>query len=126
MVPGRQPCGVFEHRTSPLLPRNLFFRRVLKYFLISAGIFAIALGIGMLGYHTFENLNWVDAFVNAAMILSGMGPVNQLNTDSGKIFAGCYALFSGLVFITATGIFLAPIAHRALHRFHMESGKKDS
>ena len=93
---------------------------------MSAGLIVFALGIGMTGYHCFESLNWVDAFVNAAMILSGMGPVNQLNTDSGKIFAGCYALFSGLVFLSAVSIVLAPLAHRALHRFHLESGKKES
>ena len=87
---------------------------------------AIALGIGMVGYHFFEGMNWVDAFVNAAMILSGMGPVGELKSDSGKIFAGCYALFSGLVFISVTGILLAPIAHRALHKFHLESEKKIS
>jgi len=80
----------------------------------------------MAGYHILENMGWVDAFVNAAMILSGMGPVGTLQTDAGKIFAGCYALFSGLVFITVTGIVLAPVAHRALHKFHLESGRKNS
>jgi len=93
---------------------------------MGAGLLVFALGLGMAGYHEFENLNWVDAFVNAAMILSGMGPVNQLNTNGGKIFAGCYALFSGLVFISAASIMIAPVAHRALHRFHLESGKKES
>ncbi|HEY1663878.1 MAG TPA: hypothetical protein VGI03_15780 [Verrucomicrobiae bacterium] len=117
---------MFEHRTQTLLPREQFYRRVRNCALLSAGILVVALGIGMTGYHCFENLNWVDAFVNAAMILSGMGPVSQLNTDGGKIFAGCYALFSGLVFITATSILLAPVAHRALHKFHLESGKQDS
>ena len=86
---------------------------------------AVALGIGMAGYRHFENMGWVDAFVNAAMILSGMGPVGTLNTDAGKIFAGCYALFSGLVFISAAGIMIAPVAHRALHKFHLESGRKN-
>jgi len=80
----------------------------------------------MAGYHFFEDMNWVDAFVNAAMILFGMGPVSILQTDAGKIFAGCYALFSGLMFITVTGIVLAPVAHRALHKFHLESGRKNS
>lgn len=87
---------------------------------------AIALGIGMMGYHFFESMNWVDAFVNAAMILSGMGPVGELKTDAGKIFAGFYALFSGLVFISVAGILFAPIAHRALHKFHLEKGRQDS
>jgi len=92
-------------------------------FLFSQALVAVALGIGMAGYHFIENMGWVDAFVNAAMILSGMGPVGTLQTDAGKIFAGCYALFSGLVFITVTGIVLAPVAHRALHKFHLESGR---
>jgi len=117
---------VFEHRASPLLSRREFYRRFAKYFLWSQLLVAAALGIGMIGYHCFEGMNWVDAFVNAAMILSGMGPVGELKSDSGKIFAGCYALFSGLVFITVAGVLIAPIAHRALHKFHLESGKKDS
>ncbi len=118
--------GMFEHRTQTLLPREQFHRRVRNCALLSFGILLAALSIGMTGYHFFEGLDWVDAFVNAAMILSGMGPVSQLNTNGGKIFAGCYALFSGLVFITAVGILLAPLAHRALHKFHLESGKRDS
>jgi len=71
-------------------------------------------------------MGWVDAFENAAMILSGMGPVSILHTEAGKIFAGCYALFSGLLLITVTGIVLAPVIHRGLHKFHLESGKKNS
>jgi hypothetical protein len=117
---------VFEHRSSPLLPRQAFYRRVAICFLLSQVLVAVALGIGMAGYHFIENLGWVDAFENAAMILSGMGPVATLQTDAGKIFAGCYALFSGLMFITVTGIVLAPVAHRALHKFHLESGRKNS
>jgi hypothetical protein len=117
---------VFEHRSSPLLPRQAFFRRVAICFLLSQAVVAVALGLGMAGYHYFEEMNWVDAFENAAMILSGMGPVSTLQTDPSKIFAGCYALFSGLMFITVTGIVLAPVAHRALHKFHLESGKNNS
>jgi hypothetical protein len=117
---------VFEHRSSPLLPRRAFYRRVMNCFLFSQALVAVALGIGMAGYHFIENMGWVDAFVNAAMILSGMGPVGTLQTDAGKIFAGCYALFSGLAFITVTGIVLAPVAHRALHKFHLESGRKNA
>ena len=117
---------MFEHRSSPLLPRQAFFRRVAICFLLSQAVVAVALGLGMAGYHYFEEMNWVDAFENAAMILSGMGPVSTLQTDPSKIFAGCYALFSGLMFITVTGIVLAPVAHRALHKFHLESGKNNS
>jgi hypothetical protein len=115
---------MFEHRSSPLLPCQAFYRRVINCFLFSQALVAVALGIGMMGYHFIENLGWVDAFENAAMILSGMGPVATLQTDAGKIFAGCYALFSGLLLITVTGIVLAPIVHRALHKFHLESGRK--
>jgi len=117
---------VFEHRSSPLLPRQAFYRRVINCFLFSQALVAVALGVGMAGYHFIENLGWVDAFENAAMILSGMGPVATLQTNAGKIFAGCYALFSGLMFITVTGIVLAAVAHRALHKFHLEGGKKNS
>ena len=95
-------------------------------FLLSQVLVAVALGIGMAGYHFIERLGWVDAFENAAMILSGMGPVATLQTDAGKIFAGCYALFSGLMLITVTGIVLAPVVHRALHKFHLETGRKNS
>ena len=115
---------MFEHRSSPLLPRQAFYRRVAICFLLSQTLVTVALGIGMAGYHFLENLGWVDAFENAAMILSGMGPVAALQTDAGKFFAGCYALFSGLMFITVTGIVLAPVAHRAMHKFHLESGRK--
>ncbi len=115
---------MFEHRSSPLLPRQAFYRRVINCFLFSQALVAVALGIGMAGYHFIENLGWVDAFENAAMILSGMGPVATLQTTAGKIFAGCYALFSGLMLITVTGIVLAPVVHRALHKFHLESGRK--
>lgn len=79
-----------------------------------------ALVVGMAGYHFFEVMSWVDAFTNASMILSGMGPLSPLHTTGGKLFAGCYALFSGLVFIAVSGILTAPIAHRLLHKFHLE------
>jgi len=86
-------------------------------------VIAFALGLGMVGYRTCEGMSWVDAFVNAAMILSGMGPVSSLQTTGGKIFAGCYALFSGLAFIAILGIIFAPVFHRFLHRFHEEEAK---
>jgi len=80
----------------------------------------IALYIGMLGYHVFEKMSWIDSFVNASMILSGMGPVGALTTDAGKIFAGCYALFSGLTFIAIIAIIFAPIVNRFLRRINVE------
>lgn len=117
---------MFEHRTDSLLPRRAFFTRLARTAGIGLILVAICLGIGMLGYHGFENLSWVDAFSNAAMILSGMGPMATLQTNGGKIFAGCYALFSGLAFITITGIVLSPVAHRFLHKFHLELDARKS
>jgi hypothetical protein len=117
---------VFESRTSPLLPRKAFYRRQLNSILLGCVLLAPALGIGMVGYHFLEHLSWLDAFTSAAMILSGMGPVTPLQTSAGKLFAGCYALFSGLMFITVAGVVLAPLAHRLLHKFHLESAKKKS
>src|SRR5580698_2772921 len=94
--------------------------RLARNILFGLLFIAIALYIGMLGYHYFERMSWVDAFVNAAMILSGMGPVGNLQTDGGKIFAGCYALYSGLALITILGIIFAPVIRRFLHKYHFE------
>lgn len=91
---------------------------------MAALVVGLALSIGIFGYNFIEGLGWVDAFLNASMILGGMGPVNELHSEAGKIFAGCYALFAGLIFIVVAGIFFAPILHRFLHRFHLEGGKQ--
>ncbi len=104
----------------PLLPRKIFLKRLLLSVCAGIGIIFASLFLGMLGYHTFEKLPWVDAFVNAAMILSGMGPVSTLNTDAGKIFAGCYALYSGIALISIVGIIFAPVVRRFLHKYHLE------
>jgi hypothetical protein len=88
---------------------------------IAAGLIAISLLIGVLGYHHFEGIGWMDAFLNAAMLLGGMGPVDRPTTSGGKLFAGLYALYCGLAVLVVAGVMLAPIAHRILHRFHMES-----
>jgi len=117
---------MFEHRTSPLLPRKEFIGRVARCALLSAGLVAVTLAVGMCGYHGFEGMSWVDSFANASMIIAGMGPLGNLNTDAGKIFAGCYALFCGLLFVTIVTILLAPIFHRFIHKFHLESGKQKS
>lgn len=85
----------------------------------------IALSIGITGYRFFEHMGWVDAFENASMILSGMGPASDLKTDGGKIFAGFYALFSGLAFMASLGIVFAPVFHRFLHKFHLEEKSSD-
>jgi hypothetical protein len=108
-----------ERLNAPLLPRPLFFRRAALGAGIGFGLLAVALFAGMLGYHVTEHLSWLDSFVNAAMILGGMGPVATMETNAGKLFAGCYALFSGLAFITIVGVILAPFVHRIFHRFHL-------
>lgn len=107
-----------------LLPRRKFFMRVFRG--LCAGLFMIfiALYLGMLGYHWFEHMSWTDAFVNAAMILSGMGPMGALATTGGKIFAGIYALFSGLFFIAVVGLIFLPLAHRVFKKWHIEDEGK--
>jgi len=116
---------MYEHHTKPLLPRKVYCRRIVRHAALGISVIVVSLGIGMAGYHFFEQLPWVDAFVNASMILSGMGPVATLQTDGGKIFAGCYALFSGLTLIAILGIIFAPVVHRALHKFHLEDEGRD-
>jgi len=100
--------------------RRPFYHRFLLALVLSAGVLGCSLGLGILGYHFIAGFNWVDSLLNAAMILTGMGPVGALNSDAAKLFAAAYALFSGMIFITATGILIAPIFHWVLHRFHIE------
>jgi hypothetical protein len=107
----------------PLLPRRQFLARVARSGLAALVAIVVSLFVGMVGYHWTEGMPWIDAFVNAAMILSGMGPVGDLHTFGGKVFAGCYALYSGLALITIAAILLAPVVHRFFHRFHIELGK---
>jgi hypothetical protein len=106
-----------------LLPPRQFLARVARSGLAALAAIVVSLVVGVVGYHWTEGMPWIDAFVNAAMILSGMGPVGDLHTVGGKVFAGCYALYSGLALITIAAILLAPVAHRFLHRFHIELGK---
>jgi len=106
-----------------LLPRNLFLKRVAKNAAIGFIMIAISLGIGMCGYRYFEQMSWVDSYENASMILSGMGPVSDLHTEKGKIFAGSYALFSGIVFLLVIAVTFAPIFHRVLHRYLIQGSK---
>ncbi len=107
-------------RVKPLLPRHVYLKRLARSICLGLGIIAGSLLIGMLGYHQLEKMSWVDAFVNAAMILGGMGPVNNLQTDAGKIFAGFYALYCGIALITILGIVFAPVIRRFLHKYHLE------
>jgi hypothetical protein len=117
---------MYEHRSEPLLPRSAFILRLAGHAGVSAGIVLGSLGIGMLGYHFLEGLAWIDALVNAAMILGGMGPVDVLHTVAGKVFASFYALYSGMVFLVAVGIVFAPVFHRILHHFHLETGMDEA
>ncbi len=102
-----------------------FLRRLASHVLVSIALVAASLGAGMAGYARLEGLGWTDAFLNAAMLMGGMGPIDAPRTEAGKIFAGCYALYCGLVFLVAVGIAGAPLLHRLLHRFHWieESGR---
>ncbi len=111
---------MFEHRRQPLLTPREFLIRQLFYLLVAFGIIAGSLVLGILGYHFLEGLSYIDSLVNAAMLLGGMGPVNELHTTAGKLFASFYALYSGIVFLVSVGVILAPLYHRFLHRFHLE------
>jgi hypothetical protein len=112
---------LLEHRHQPLLPFHSYLRRVAKSLGAALLVVAVGLGVGVAGYAWFEELPLVDAVLNAAMILGGMGPVDlPMKTTGGKLFAAWYALFSGVVFLVASGILFAPILHRFLHRFHLD------
>jgi len=111
---------MFEHRHAPLLPPVVFLRRQLRFAMLSAAIVLGALVSGALGYHAIEGLPWLDALLNAAMILTGMGPVDRMQTSAGKLFATAYALASGVLFVTTVAVLFAPSIHRFLHRFHLE------
>ena len=104
---------------APLAPREVFIRRLIGSVLLAFGVIVVSLGIGMTGYHWLAGLGWVDAFLNASMILGGMGPVDPVRSVGGKLFASFYALFSGLVFLAAAGVVFAPAFHLFLHRFHL-------
>ena len=109
---------MYEGRTLPPLSRWHFVRRLLAHMLVAHGLIVVSLVIGMSGYTYFESLQWRDSFLNTAMLLGGMGPVDAPKTNGGKVFAAFYALYAGLVFIFITGLLLAPLVHRVLHRFH--------
>jgi len=110
----------FERRHERLAPVSVFVQRMAASLVIALALIAAALAIGIGGYHWLAGFGWVDSFLEASMILGGMGPVNQLPTDGAKIFASLYALFSGLMFIGIMGVVLSPIMHRLLHKFHID------
>ncbi len=117
---------MYEHHTERLLTRAEFAWRVARHVAYGTAAVAISLTIGILGYHFFAQLSWVDSLLNASMILGGMGPVDPLSTNSAKVFASMYALFSGLVFIGTVGLLLAPFFHRVLHNLHVKDDDNDT
>lgn len=116
----------FEHKNEPLLPKNLFIKRAIKHLLTGLAAILVSLTIGIFGYHFIEGFTWIDSLLNASMILGGMGPVGEMHTVNGKIFASMYALFSGIVFLVTVGIIIAPIVHRFLHSLHIDERDDDN
>jgi hypothetical protein len=111
----------YESKHQPILPRRRFLQRLANHAMLVAALLLASLGLGMAGYAGFEGLSWSDAFLNAAMLLGGMGPVNPPVTLAGKLFAGCYALYAGLLFIVTAGLLFTPVLHRLMHRFHWKA-----
>jgi hypothetical protein len=118
--PQRGQKMIYEHKTQPLLPWKLFLVRLLKHGAVSLVLLILSLGLGVLGYRITEGFSWIDALLNASMILGGMGPVNPLTTVQGKLFASFYAIFSGVIFLVGAGVVITPMAHRMVHRLHLE------
>jgi len=117
---------IFEHRNARPISRGAFLHRMAHHAALALLLTLMSLAIGMAGYMYFENLDWRDAFLNSAMLLGGMGPVDAPKTHGGKIFAGLYALYAGLVFLIVAGVLLIPVLHRILHHFHWEGRDKQS
>lgn len=116
---------LYEHRRATPLPWRRFLRRLARHFALAMGVIGGSLLLGMAGYVYFEALSWLDAFLNAAMLLGGMGPVNLPQTPNGKLFAGLYALYCGLMVLGVAGILFAPLVHRLLHKFHWDESSHD-
>ena len=114
---------MYEHHKQPLASRKVFARRLALNGLIGLLLLLFSLGIGMIGYHSIEGLSWIDSLLNASMILGGMGPVDAMKTDAGKIFASFYAVYSGVILLASVGILITPIFHRFLHHFHLAEDK---
>jgi hypothetical protein len=111
---------MFEKRSQKLAPLSVFAKRMMASLAIAGGLILMALFFGIIGYHHIAGFGWIDSFLEAAMILGGMGPVRTISENGAKIFAACYALFSGLIFVAVMGIILAPVTHRMLHKFHLD------
>ena len=117
----------FEHRKQPLVSKQSFVKRLAFAAVLSTLLLAVWTAVGMIGYHVLAGLGWVDAFLNSAMIVGGMGPVDVLNNQPAKVFAGFYAIFSGVIFLSIFGLLIGPVFHRFLHRFHLDTdGREES
>jgi hypothetical protein len=116
----------YERKSEPLVSREVFLRRLGRNALVALSIIGISLIVGILGYRTLEGMAWIDAFLESAMLLGGMGPIHAPITAVGKVFAGLYALYSGILVIGTAGIILAPIFHRVLHSIHIESDEDET
>jgi len=114
---------MYESRHARLLSFHAFVKRTCVHIVLGVGIILVSLALGMAGYAYYEDMDWISAYENAAMILSGMGPVDEICTPQGKIFAGTYALFSGVIFLVTIAIIIAPLFHRFLHRFMIKDVK---
>jgi hypothetical protein len=114
----------FEPKNAPLAPLRKFGARVASSALFALALVAAMLGVGMAGYHWIAELSWLDAFHQAALLLSGMGPVETMSSASAKVFDGCYALLCGIVLLAVTGLLFAPFVHRIMHKFHVEDPGK--
>jgi hypothetical protein len=116
---------MYEHRTKPLLPKKAFYSRIFRHFSIACLIIIGSLILGILGYHYLAEFSWIDSLQNASMILGGMGPVQEIHNNAGKLFASFYALYSCFTIITTYGIIFAPVFHRFLHKFHLDVSVKE-
>lgn len=112
---------MYERKIHPLAPRHKYFKRLLKSFAFASVFLGFSLMVGVFGYHFMGKLSWIDSLLNASMILGGMGPADMIVNKSGKLFASFYALYSGISFLTAFAILIAPALHRLLHRFHLDT-----
>ena len=116
---------MYENKRQQVISHQQFMRRLRQHLWVALALLIGSLAMGMVGYKVFEQLAWIDGFLNSAMLLGGMGPVNPPLTEAGKLFAGMYALYAGLVFIFAAGLIFTPMAHRVLHQFHWDDADKD-
>ncbi len=111
---------MLEHHSKPLLPFRQYLVRIFRYSGFAIALIGLSLGIGVVGYHYFNELSWLDSLLNASMILTGMGPVDAMKSDAAKWFGSIYAIFSGVAFLSTVAVFLTPMVHRLLHRYHLD------